>query len=341
MGLGGHVENQSSAVLEVPKQIEISTKRRLSDRIFRGVLIFGGLSSFFVLLAIFLYLVQRSLPVLKEFKLGFFTNSIWYSGDGNSASSGSLDPANFGLLPMLYGSLLVAVIAMCIAVPISVALALGINFYLPKRLASSFTFIVDLAASVPSVVFGIWGLFVLVPHARYWAALLNRYLDWIPLFNVSFPSFDQSPFVAGLVLALMITPIVTSISREIFSQTPLDLIQAAYALGATRAAMIRSVVLPFGKGGIVGGAMLGLGRALGETVAVFFVLQLMYDKINFFRVLESEGGSIASLIVARYGEATEFELAGLFGAGLALFLLTLAANFFASFIINRSSRGKK
>jgi phosphate transport system permease protein len=213
-------------------QIVIVTKRRLSDRIFRSILIFGGLTSFFVLLAIFLYLVQRSLPVLREFGLGFATNSVWYSGDGFPASQGSSDPANFGLFPMAYGTILIALIAMAIAVPVSVMLALGISYYMPKRVASIVTFIVDLAASIPSVVFGLWGLFTLVPHARYWAQLLNRYLDWIPLFNVSFPSFDQSPFVAGLVLALMITPIVTSISREIFSQTPLELMCCLLAVVA-------------------------------------------------------------------------------------------------------------
>ena len=321
-------------------QITIVTKRRLSDRVFRGILIFGGTTAFFVLLAIFLYLVQRSLPVLREFGFGFVTKSIWYAGDGMSASSGSSDPAVFGLFPMAYGTILVSIIAMVIAVPISVALALGISFYLPRPISRVFTFIVDLAASIPSVVFGLWGLFVLVPHARYWAELLNRYLDWIPIFRVEFPSFDQSPFVAGLVLALMITPIVTSISREIFSQTPLELIQGAYALGATKAAMIRKIVLPFGRGGVVGGAMLGLGRAMGETVAVFFVLQLFYDKVNFFRILESQGGNVASLIVARYGEATEFELAGLFGAGLVLFMLTLGANFLATAIISRTTSKK-
>ena len=331
----------NTSVLTQADQIPIVTKRRLSDKVFRAILIFGGTTSFFVLLAIFLYLVQRSAPVLREFGLGFATNSIWYSGDGFPASQGSADPANFGLFPMAYGTLLVALIAMVIAVPISVMLALGISYYMPKRLSAGVTFIVDLAASIPSVVFGLWGLFILVPHARYWAQLLNRYLDWIPIFDVTFPSFDQSPFVAGLVLALMITPIVTSISREIFSQTPLELIQGAYALGATRAAMIRNIVLPFGRGGVVGGAMLGLGRAMGETVAVFFVLQLFYDQTNWFRILESQGGNVASLIVARYGEATEFELAGLFGAGLVLFILTLGANLVASSIISRTTKKKR
>jgi phosphate transport system permease protein len=327
--------------LQERDQIVIVTRRRLSDRVFRAILVFGGTTAFFVLLAIFLYLVQRSFPVLREFGFGFVTNSVWYSGDGFSASSGSPDPANFGLFPMAYGTILVALVAMALAVPVSVLLAIGIAFYLPSAISRIFTFIVDLAASIPSVLFGLWGLFVLVPHARYWAELLNRYLDWIPIFNVGFPSFDQSPFVAGIVLALMITPIITSISREVFSQTPPDLIQGAYALGATRASMIRNIVMPFGRGGVVGGAMLGLGRAMGETVAVFFVLQLFYDQINWSRILESQGGSVASLIVARYGEATEFELAALFGAGLVLFVLTLVANFLATAIVDRSTSKNK
>jgi phosphate transport system permease protein len=144
----------------------------------------------------------------------------------------------------------------------------------------------------------------------------------------------------------MITPIITSVAREIFSQTPPDLVQGAYALGATKSAMIRSIVMPFGRSGVIGGAMLGLGRALGETVAVFFVLNLVYDKTNWLKILDSEGGSVASLIVAKYGEASEFELAGLFGAGLVLFILTLAANLVAAAIVNQTMqkggrKGKK
>jgi phosphate transport system permease protein len=330
----------------LPTARKITTTPRLSDRIFRSVMTFGGIFSFIVLAAIFAYLFLRSTPVFREFGLGFITNSQWVSGDGLPASAGSTDPAVFGLFPMLYGSTLIAVVAMLISLPISVALALGIVFYLPKKLSTTVTLITDLAASIPSVIFGLWGLFVLVPHAKYWAALLDQYLGFIPVFSSEFKVFDQSPFVASIVLAIMITPIITSVSREIFSQTPPDLVQGAYALGATKSAMIRSIVMPFGRSGVIGGAMLGLGRALGETVAVFFVLNLVYDKTNWLKILDSEGGSVASLIVAKYGEASEFELAGLFGAGLVLFLLTLAANLVASAIVNQTMqkggrKGKK
>ena len=319
----------------------ITTTPRLPDRIFRAIMTFGGIFSFLVLGAIFIYLFQRSAPVFQEFGFKFVTGSQWVSGDGLPASQGSQDPAVFGLFPMLYGSLLVAVVAMVIAVPISISLAFGIVFYLPKKLSTLFTLVTDLAASIPSVIFGLWGLFVLVPHASYWARLLNQYLGFIPIFSSEFSTFDQSPFVAGLVLSIMITPIITSVAREIFSQTPLELIQGAYALGATKAAMIKTVAMPFGRSGIVGGAMLGLGRALGETVAVFFVLNLVYDSVNWSHILESNGGSIASLIVAKYGEASPFEIAGLFGAGLVLFMLTLIANLAAAAIVTRTlSQGK-
>jgi phosphate transport system permease protein len=330
----------------LPTARKITTTPRLSDRIFRAVMTFGGIFSFIVLAAIFAYLLLRSAPVLREFGLGFITNSQWVSGDGLPASAGSTDPAVFGLFPMLYGSTIIAVVAMLIALPISVALALGIVFYLPKKLSTTVTLITDLAASIPSVIFGLWGLFVLVPHAKYWAALLDRYLGFIPIFNSEFKVFDQSPFVAAIVLSIMITPIITSVAREIFSQTPLELIQGAYALGATKSATIRDVVMPFGRSGVIGGAMLGLGRALGETVAVFFVLNLTYDTTNWFRILDSEGGSVASLIVAKYGEASDFEIAGLFGAGLVLFILTLGANLVATAIVNQTlqkggRKGKK
>jgi phosphate transport system permease protein len=149
-------------------------------------------------------------------------------------------------------------------------------------------------------------------------------------------AFSRSPFIAGLVLSIMIVPIVTSISREVFAQTPLDRIQAAYALGATKWTMIKSVVFPYGRGGIVGGAMLGLGRALGETVAVYTVLNLFYD--IRIEVLLSAGGSVASMIVNKFGEANPDELKALMAAGFVLFLVTLAVNLVANAIINRTVR---
>ena len=175
-----------------------------------------------------------------------------------------------------------------------------------------------------------------MPHAVYWAKLLNKYLDWIPLFDVPAKIFERSPFIAGIVIGIMIIPIITAITREVFSQVPLDRIQAAYALGATKWTMIRSVVLPYGSSGIASGAMLGLGRAMGETVAVYLVLNIYF--IPNFQVLFSSGGNVASLIVSKFGEAGDYELQGLMAAGLVLFGITLIVNFLATYIVKRTSR---
>jgi len=189
---------------------------------------------------------------------------------------------------------------------------------------------------VPSVVYGIWGYSVLMPHAVGWSKSLNHWFGWFPLFRVPAPIFERSPFIAGLLLALMILPITTSVAREVYSQAPRDQIDATYGLGATKWGAIRTVVLPFGKGGLVGGAMLGLGRALGETIAVYLVLNLVF-KVNL-QVLASAGGNVASLIATRFGEASPYELKALMAAGLVLFMLTLVVNMVASTIVARSRR---
>jgi phosphate transport system permease protein len=191
-------------------------------------------------------------------------------------------------------------------------------------------------AAFPSILFGLWGLYVLMEPGMYVAELLNKYLGWIPIFAVPVPVFLRSPFIAGLVLAVMIIPIVTAISREIFAQTPLDRIQAAYALGASKWAMIKSVAFPYSYSGIVGGAMLGLGRAMGETVAVFTVLNILYQAN--FKILLGAGGNLASHIILKFGEASEEEIKALMAAGFVLFLLTLGVNMLANFIVSRTSR---
>jgi phosphate transport system permease protein len=319
---------------------EIPQVRQASDKVFRGILVAGGLIAFVVLSGIFGYLATSAAPVLKEFGLNFFTGSSWYAGDGLLVSEGSIDPPTFGLLPMLWGSLLIAIIAVSLSVPMAVGVALAIQYLLPKRISLFMTILVDLVAAIPSIVFGLWGFFVLMPHGSKWAEWLYQHLGFLPFFHVEFEAFDQSPFMAGIVLAIMITPIIAAVTREIFSQVPPELISGAEALGASRWTLIRNVILPFGKGGIVGGAMLGLGRALGETIAVFFVLQLFTDEVNWVRILESSGGSIASLIVSRFGEALPLELSALFGAGLALFVITLIANATATAIVNGSVKRK-
>jgi phosphate transport system permease protein len=327
------IENQSAAI---PAPREITTKPRISDKIFRGVVTAGGLFSLVILGLILIYLTYQGYEVLKSQGLGFITGSNW---NVVADDAGNIDytQTEFGIAAMLIGTILCALIAVLIAVPISVLSALYLSFYAPNSVRKFMVSIIDLMAAFPSVLFGIWGFFVLMPSAEYWAKLLNKYLGFIPFFEVQVPVFTRSPFVAGVVLAIMIIPIVTSISREIFGQTPLDRIQAAYALGATRWAMIKAVVIPYGRSGVVGGAMLGLGRAMGETVAVYTVLNIVYQ-INW-QVLLGAGGNVASMILLKFGEAGEGEIKALMAAGLVLFLLTLLVNSIADLIV-KSSGGK-
>jgi phosphate transport system permease protein len=317
----------------IPTKREITTEPRVSDKIFRAVVTSGALSSLLILGLIFFFLTFQGFSVLRSQGIHFITTSNWQVVQD---SAGNIDAkaTHFGIAAMLIGTMLCAVIAISVAVPISVLSALFLNFYAPPFLKKIMIAVVDLMAAFPSILFGLWGFFILMPSAEYWAKLLHKFFGFIPFFKMEVPVFTRSPFVAGLVLAIMVIPIVTSVSREIFSQTPLDRIQAAYALGATRWSMIRAVVLPFGRSGIVGGAMLGLGRAMGETVAVYTVLNVVYQ-VNW-HVLLGAGGNVASMILLKFGEAGPEEIKALMAAGLVLFLLTLAVNSIADFIVMRS-----
>ncbi len=313
-----------------PAPREITTQPRRSDQIFRIVVTIGGMASLVILGLIALFLSIKGLHILTEEKLGFITGSAW---EVITDDTGSIAESKFGIGAMLVGTFLSAMIAILVGVPISVLSALYLTFYANGRIKKFLISVIDLMAAFPSLLFGFWGFFVFMSSAEYWAKLINKYLGFIPFFDVPTPIFERSPFIAGLVLAIMIIPIVTSISREIFDQTPLDRIQAAYALGATRLAMIKAVVIPFGRGGIIGGAMLGLGRAMGETVAVYTVLNVVYQ-INW-QILFGAGGNVASLILLKFGEAGPAEVDALMAAGLVLFILTLLVNAVADLLINR------
>jgi phosphate transport system permease protein len=316
-----------------PSPRTLSTEPRRSDKVFRGVVTGGGLSSLVILGLITLFLAYRGFEVLQEEGIGFITNSEWGI---TQDESGNIIESNFGLAAMLVGTILCSLIAVVIALPISVLSALYLNFYAPGWLKKFLVTVIDLMAAFPSILFGVWGFLVLMPSVEYWARLLNQHLGFIPAFEVYPLYFTRSPFVAGVVLAIMIIPIITSISREIFAQAPLDRIQAAYALGATRWAMIKAVVIPHGRSGVIGGAMLGLGRALGETVAVYTVLNLVFQ-INW-QILLGAGGNVASLIILKFGEAGEYEVKGLMAAGLVLFLLSLIVNAFANLIVKTTGK---
>ena len=325
-----------NAEIGVPKPREITTQPRRSDQIFRAVVTIGGMASLAILGLIALFLSIKGLHILQEEKFGFITESNWEvitDADGNVAQK------NFGIAAMLVGTFICAFIAVIVGVPIAVLSAIYLTFYASGKIKNFLVSLIDLMAAFPSLLFGFWGFFVFMSSAEYWAKLLNKYLGFIPIFKVPAPIFERSPFIAGLVLAIMIIPIVTSISREVFAQTPLDRIQAAYALGASKFAMIKAVVIPYGRGGVIGGAMLGLGRAMGETVAVYTVLNVVYQ-INW-QVLFGAGGNVASLILLKFGEAGPYEVDALMAAGLVLFLLTLIVNATADVLVSRfGGKGK-
>ena len=325
------LENQSAAI---PAPREITTKPRRSDQIFRAVVTLGGMSSLVILGLIALFLSIKGFNVLRVEQFSFITESKW---EVITDAEGRFSESTFGLAAMLVGTFLSAIIAVIVGVPIAVLSALYLTFYAKGAVKKLLISLIDLLAAFPSLLFGFWGFIVLMDSAEYWAKLLNKYLGFIPIFDVPAPVFTRSPFIAGMVLAIMIIPIVTAISREIFYQTPLDRIQAAYALGASKLAMIRAVVIPYGRGGVVGGAMLGLGRAMGETVAVYTVLNVVYQ-INW-QVLFGAGGNVASLILLKFGEAGPEEIDALMAAGLVLFLLTLVVNAISDVLIN--TFGKK
>lgn len=327
------VENKAG---QIPSPREITTEPRFSDKVFRAVVTTGGLSSLVILGLIAIFLGYQGFEILAKEGISFITTSDWVV---EVDSFGAITNSTFGLAAMLVGTILCAIIAVVIAVPISVSAAIFLSFYAPNSVKKVLVSVIDLMAAFPSILFGFWGLFVLMPSAEYWAKLINKYLGFIPIFEVEPRIFTRSPFIAGVVLAIMIIPIVTSISREVFSQTPLDRIQAAYALGATRWNVIRTVALPYARGGIVGGSMLGLGRAMGETVAVYTVLNIVYQ-INW-NILFGAGGNVASLILLKFGEAQPYEIKALMAAGLVLFMLTLLVNFIADQIVTRSgSKGR-
>jgi phosphate transport system permease protein len=289
----------------------------------------------FVLVALVLiFLSLKAWPAIQSQGFSLIFGNVWNTGDDAHLI--------MQIGPMLWGSLLIAVIGILIATPMAISMAYLIVFMLNSKLAKLATTLVDLLAALPSVIIGLWGFYVFTPVASNWASILNQYLGWIPLFQVEHPDygFRGSPFIAGWIVAVMIIPIITSITREIFSQLDKDLINGALALGGNRLSVFNKVILPTASGGVVGGVLLGLGRAIGETVAIFYVLQIKFD-INWANVLETHGGAVASWILARFGEATSGEQSGLMAAGLVLFVITLIINSIANIIVNRAQPWRK
>lgn len=281
-----------------------------------------------ILTLIAVFLVQQAKPALAASGWSFFTTVEF---------AATLQPPVLGVLGLLIGTITVAVIAVLIAVPVSVVTALFITDIAPGRVRSMMVGLVDLLAALPSLLYGLWGFAFLSPLLPPVTGWLSDHLGVIPVFRVDEgAALISSYFIAGLVVSLMVLPIITSIVREVFTQVPSGEKEAALALGSTRWGMLRTVVLPFGRGGIVGGSMLGLGRALGETIAVSLLLpQLPTATVQIFQY----GGSTIAGFIANNTGAAGLALSGLLAAGLVLFAFTLVTNFVASIIISRSRSG--
>jgi phosphate transport system permease protein len=308
----------------------IRTSRAKSDVAYRLIATGAGLLTLVLLFLIGLFLVLQSAPAFRQMGWRFFTTSAW----GPDTTSHI-----FGIAAIMPWTVIIALIALVIAVPVSIATSLFINEYAPRRTRRLLTGLVDLLASIPSVIYGIWGLIFLAPQLVQVSAWLSRNLGFVPIFKTDGFSFGGSAFIAGVVVSLMVQPICASVVREVFSQAPPGEREAALALGATRWGMIRTVVLPFGMGGIIGGSMLGLGRAMGETIAVALVISPVF-KVSP-RILETGTNSVASLIALRFGEAShEYGIPALMAAGLSLFAVTLVVNFLASLVVARSRSGQ-
>ena len=307
-----------------------------SDRIFRGIARGSGITVLAIMSLVGVFLAVRAAEALQSSGVSFLTTQAWEPDGGK-----------FGIAAIIVGTVLIALVAISLAVPMAAAVALYISEYAPRRLKATFISLVDLMAAVPSIVYGLWGLFFLQQHVTGLARWISTYFGWIPFLSVEgadptdplSPStvYTSSSFIAGIVVSLMVAPIICSVMREVFSQTPAGEREGAFALGATRWGMIRAVVLPYGKGGMIGGSMLGLGRALGETIAVFLIISPVFEIQP--RILENGTSTVASLIALRYGASSDFALSALFAAGLALFIMTLIVNFIASTIVARSRSG--
>ncbi len=294
-------------------------RRRQGDRIFKNTAVIAAVTILALLVGVAVFLVTEGFPAL-------------------TASAADLpDHKSFidYVAPLAFGTVLAGALATILAVPLAVAVALFITHIAPPRLALTLGFFVDLLAAIPSIIYGLWGIFVLGPAAVPVMKWLEEELGFLPIFQGPASVTGRTMFVVGLVLAVMILPIVSAVAREVFSQTPRKLQEGAQALGATRWEMIRTTVLPFGRSSVISGAMLGLGRALGETMAVAIVLSVS-GGVTFNLISQSNPSTIAANIALNFPESSGLAVNLLIATGLVLFAITLVTNFVARLIIARA-----
>jgi phosphate transport system permease protein len=300
---------------------------RRGDRVFSGLSTGSGIFVVGLIAAIGLFLLSQAIPALRRNEANFLTSREWSVGDP--------DAMRFGIADLLWTTVLSSVTAMLIAVPVAIGVALYITQYAPARLARPVAYTIDTLAAVPSIIFGLWGIQVLAPKLKPVSGWLQDNLGFIPIFGETGVSFG-TVFVASVVLAIMILPIVTAISREVFAQVPTPHVEGALALGATKWEMIRTAVLPFGRPGVISASMLGLGRALGETIAVLLILSRAASGADFDPSLFAGGQTFASRIASSAAEFDTPLKAGAFiAAGLVLFVITFAVNAAARVVVNR------
>jgi phosphate transport system permease protein len=322
-----------SVGLAVPEErVRPANARSPVDKAYRAGARASGVLTLTLMGLIGLFLLLKSWHALHTIGWSFFTTSVWTPETGH-----------FGVWGALLGTVLIAVIALVLAVPVALCAALFVTEYAPARLRRPLTSFIDVLAAIPSIIYGLWGRAYLQPKAINLSRWLGTHLGFIPFFKTDQPhsvaSYPASTFIAGMVVALMIIPICTAVMREVFAQAPPGEKEGALALGGTRWGVIKTVVLPFGRGGIIGGSMLGLGRALGETIAVTLIISPLFDPHSLTHVLHTGGISIASLIALKFGESNEFGISALMAAGLTLFVITLVVNALAGIVVARSRSG--
>jgi phosphate transport system permease protein len=296
------------------------------DRVFRGVALASGLAVLAILALIAYSTTKEAWPAFKEQGFGFLLTNNWNPNNGD-----------FGALAFVYGTVLVSVIALILAVPVSIGIALFTNEAAPRWLRRPVVSVMDLLAAVPSVVYGLWGILVFAPAVQGFYQHIADAVSGIPVLDSIFggTASGESFMTAGIILALMMTPIITSLSREVIATVPAAQREAAYGMGATRWEMIRQAVLPWSRGGIVGAVMLGLGRALGETIAVALVIG---GSAQITSHVFLPGNSMAAYIATQFGEAQGTFRAALIGLGVALFVITIIVNVLARSLVTRFDR---
>lgn len=301
-----------------------SPKRRLGDLVFANLTRGAGLVILVALAGVAIFLTAEGIPAL---------------GAGPEDLKGEPNLLAY-VAPLVFGTLLAAIIALAIALPLALAVALSVSHFAPRRVAIGIGYVVDLLAAVPSVVYGLWGIGFLGPQLVPLYEWLDEHVGWLPFFAGPASNTGRTILTAGIVLAIMVLPIITAITREIFMQTPRLNEEAALALGATRWEMIRLAVLPYARSGIVSAAMLGLGRALGETMAVAMVLSAS-GVVTLNLISATNPSTIAANIALTFSDATGIQRNALIASGLVLFVITFAVNFAARAIVARYEPGTK